>query len=257
MGRFADPNSGTSSFSILLGDAPHLDMQVRNDACRAGQNAKALPHHPACVLLHWMSGFRGGQPPSSRQRILQLNCDVGRIPPRPHPSTPFSARSHPASRHSASWRRSRPERKASLSCQRCDTPKGSMGRPGASAAAFVAPRALQRAAEGPMVRARPRGAPAPPTGADHDSVKLLVHPGRAHDAGGARCSRRRRRGRGRWCSGGGPCWRRREQCRWGLQRQLALLRGGEVCYAAGACGLLASGARCMRGWPSRAYMAPC
>lgn len=28
MGRFDDPNSGTSSFSILLGSAPHLDMQV-------------------------------------------------------------------------------------------------------------------------------------------------------------------------------------------------------------------------------------
>mmetsp|Transcript_33068 Transcript_33068/g.83955 ORF Transcript_33068/g.83955 Transcript_33068/m.83955 type:complete len:233 (-) Transcript_33068:68-766(-) len=27
MGRYEDPNSGTSSFSILLGDAPHLDMQ--------------------------------------------------------------------------------------------------------------------------------------------------------------------------------------------------------------------------------------
>ena len=27
MGRFDDPNSGTSSFSILLGPAPHLDMQ--------------------------------------------------------------------------------------------------------------------------------------------------------------------------------------------------------------------------------------
>mmetsp|Transcript_3976 Transcript_3976/g.9259 ORF Transcript_3976/g.9259 Transcript_3976/m.9259 type:complete len:241 (-) Transcript_3976:463-1185(-) len=27
MGRYADPNSGTSSFSILLGNAPHLDMQ--------------------------------------------------------------------------------------------------------------------------------------------------------------------------------------------------------------------------------------
>ncbi|GAX81492.1 hypothetical protein CEUSTIGMA_g8921.t1 [Chlamydomonas eustigma] len=26
MGRYDDPNSGTSSFSILLGDAPHLDM---------------------------------------------------------------------------------------------------------------------------------------------------------------------------------------------------------------------------------------
>jgi cyclophilin family peptidyl-prolyl cis-trans isomerase len=25
--RYNDPNSGTSSFSILLGDAPHLDMQ--------------------------------------------------------------------------------------------------------------------------------------------------------------------------------------------------------------------------------------
>jgi len=28
MGRYADANSGTSSFSILLNDAPHLDMQV-------------------------------------------------------------------------------------------------------------------------------------------------------------------------------------------------------------------------------------
>jgi cyclophilin family peptidyl-prolyl cis-trans isomerase len=27
MGRYNDPNSGTSSFSILLGNAPHLDMQ--------------------------------------------------------------------------------------------------------------------------------------------------------------------------------------------------------------------------------------
>lgn len=27
MGRYDDPNSGTSSFSILLGDAAHLDMQ--------------------------------------------------------------------------------------------------------------------------------------------------------------------------------------------------------------------------------------
>jgi cyclophilin family peptidyl-prolyl cis-trans isomerase len=27
MGRHADPNSGKSSFSILLGDAAHLDMQ--------------------------------------------------------------------------------------------------------------------------------------------------------------------------------------------------------------------------------------
>jgi cyclophilin family peptidyl-prolyl cis-trans isomerase len=28
LGRYDDPNSGTSSFSILLGAAPHLDMQV-------------------------------------------------------------------------------------------------------------------------------------------------------------------------------------------------------------------------------------
>ncbi len=27
MGRYDDPNSGASSFSMLLGDAPHLDMQ--------------------------------------------------------------------------------------------------------------------------------------------------------------------------------------------------------------------------------------
>jgi cyclophilin family peptidyl-prolyl cis-trans isomerase len=27
MGRHNDPNSGTSSFSFLLGSAPHLDMQ--------------------------------------------------------------------------------------------------------------------------------------------------------------------------------------------------------------------------------------
>ena len=26
MGRYDDPNSGTSSFSMLLGSAPHLDM---------------------------------------------------------------------------------------------------------------------------------------------------------------------------------------------------------------------------------------
>jgi cyclophilin family peptidyl-prolyl cis-trans isomerase len=27
MGRWDDPNSGKSSFSFLLGNAPHLDMQ--------------------------------------------------------------------------------------------------------------------------------------------------------------------------------------------------------------------------------------
>jgi len=27
MGRYDDPNSGTSSFSFLLGAAPHLDMK--------------------------------------------------------------------------------------------------------------------------------------------------------------------------------------------------------------------------------------
>lgn len=27
LGRFDDPHSGRSSFSLLLGDAPHLDMQ--------------------------------------------------------------------------------------------------------------------------------------------------------------------------------------------------------------------------------------
>lgn len=27
MGRYDDPNSGSSSFSFLLGAAPHLDMQ--------------------------------------------------------------------------------------------------------------------------------------------------------------------------------------------------------------------------------------
>lgn len=29
MGRYDDPNSATSSFSILLGDAPHLDEKAR------------------------------------------------------------------------------------------------------------------------------------------------------------------------------------------------------------------------------------
>ena len=40
MGRFDDPNSGTSSFSILLGDAPHLDMQYTifgNGGCGGGR----------------------------------------------------------------------------------------------------------------------------------------------------------------------------------------------------------------------------
>jgi hypothetical protein len=36
MGRFDDPNSGTSSFSMLLGNAPHLDMQVHGLVGRQG-----------------------------------------------------------------------------------------------------------------------------------------------------------------------------------------------------------------------------
>ena len=33
MGRYDDPNSGTSSFSMLLGDAPHLDMHYTIFGC--------------------------------------------------------------------------------------------------------------------------------------------------------------------------------------------------------------------------------
>lgn len=33
MGRHSDPNSGGSSFSILLGPAPHLDMQYTIFGC--------------------------------------------------------------------------------------------------------------------------------------------------------------------------------------------------------------------------------
>jgi cyclophilin family peptidyl-prolyl cis-trans isomerase len=33
MGRTSDPNSGTSSFSVLLGAAPHLDMQYTIFGC--------------------------------------------------------------------------------------------------------------------------------------------------------------------------------------------------------------------------------
>ena len=46
MGRFDDPNSGTSSFSILLGDAPHLDMQYTifgNGGCGGGGGQEPCP----------------------------------------------------------------------------------------------------------------------------------------------------------------------------------------------------------------------
>ena len=44
MGRYDDPNSATSSFSILLGDAPHLDGQY----CAFGKAWRPPPlHRPA------------------------------------------------------------------------------------------------------------------------------------------------------------------------------------------------------------------
>jgi cyclophilin family peptidyl-prolyl cis-trans isomerase len=36
MGRYDDPDSATSSFSILLGDAPHLDGKARRGAALCG-----------------------------------------------------------------------------------------------------------------------------------------------------------------------------------------------------------------------------
>ena len=38
MARHSDPNSGKSSFSILLGDAPHLDMQYTVFGCALPQD---------------------------------------------------------------------------------------------------------------------------------------------------------------------------------------------------------------------------
>lgn len=58
MGRYEDPNSGTSSFSILLGDAPHLDMQYtifgRGEELGAGPciaQAHALTRLCTCMYL--------------------------------------------------------------------------------------------------------------------------------------------------------------------------------------------------------------
>jgi cyclophilin family peptidyl-prolyl cis-trans isomerase len=49
MGRFDDPNSGTSSFSILLGAAPHLDNQVGRDlSCVVWDEVQTVP---LCCLL--------------------------------------------------------------------------------------------------------------------------------------------------------------------------------------------------------------
>jgi len=49
MGRFDDPNSGKSSFSILLGAAPHLDNQYTI----FGKGKSLLCRRwGGCVLLH-------------------------------------------------------------------------------------------------------------------------------------------------------------------------------------------------------------
>jgi Cyclophilin type peptidyl-prolyl cis-trans isomerase/CLD len=42
MARTSDPNSGTSSFSILLGDAPHLNMQYTVFGCGFAAQRQAL-----------------------------------------------------------------------------------------------------------------------------------------------------------------------------------------------------------------------
>ena len=46
MGRHSDPNSGGSSFSILLGPAPHLDQEYTIFGC-------AQEHH-ACHRNDWL-----------------------------------------------------------------------------------------------------------------------------------------------------------------------------------------------------------
>ena len=48
MGRYDDPNSATSSFSILLGAAPHLDEKARPCSAETG----SLACMTALTLLH-------------------------------------------------------------------------------------------------------------------------------------------------------------------------------------------------------------
>ena len=50
MGRYDDPNSATSSFSILLGAAPHLDEKARARPCAA--ETGILVCTIALTLLH-------------------------------------------------------------------------------------------------------------------------------------------------------------------------------------------------------------
>lgn len=59
MGRFEDPHSGTSSFSILLGPAPHLDMQVR------GVVGRGVLGGGVCRGLHRGNWVHARLPPSS------------------------------------------------------------------------------------------------------------------------------------------------------------------------------------------------
>jgi hypothetical protein len=49
MGQTSDPNSGTSSFSVLLGAAPHLDMQYTIFGC----NSWCLSLHPEEFQVCW------------------------------------------------------------------------------------------------------------------------------------------------------------------------------------------------------------
>lgn len=46
MARHADRNSGKSSFSVLLGDAPHLDMQYTVFGCAPSPPLQADPCEP-------------------------------------------------------------------------------------------------------------------------------------------------------------------------------------------------------------------
>lgn len=48
MGRYDDPNSATTSFSILLGDAPHLDEKARAGSSLAPY---CFPCHLAATVL--------------------------------------------------------------------------------------------------------------------------------------------------------------------------------------------------------------
>lgn len=73
MARHDDPNSGGSSFSVLLGNAPHLDMKYTIFGCGPiSHSPSSLCTHPADEMQQVVATIKASEPSREHESLLSM-----------------------------------------------------------------------------------------------------------------------------------------------------------------------------------------